>query len=140
MVLKSCPFCHRPFEAQQLSKELIESDVLAKARDFPAGGQLIGSEVLAKARDFRAGGQLEQGGLYHSMITGPTDDERDAFALNPEAFLTYRVIYRCKHCGKEWTHISVEEKGIPREYFEDEEDDEKTEYDAHVEEEREQRE
>ena len=43
-------------------------------------------------------------------------------------FTTYKETYRCKHCRKEWTKLSVEEVGIPKQYVEDEE--EKTEYDA----------
>jgi len=67
------------------------------------------------------------------LILGLSDDRRQAVAMRSEAFITYQLNYRCKHCGKEWTKISVEEKQIPREYLE--EDREKTDYDAHVEEE-----
>ncbi len=121
MVLKSCPFCHRPFDAELLSKEQIESRELTKFTD--------------SAAVYSMGGQMEQGGLYYSMISGPTEDERAAVAMHPEAFLTHRSIYKCKHCGKEWAKISVEEIPLPREYVEDEERDEKSDYDAHVEEE-----
>lgn len=105
-----------------LSKEQIDSSMLGRASDFPMNAT--------------RGGQIEQGGSYFSPILGPTDDERAAFAMNPEAFLTYKTLYRCKHCGKEWTQVSVEKMEIPREYVEDEEE-EKTDYDAHLEEEEE---
>lgn len=39
--------------------------------------------------------------------------------------------YKCEHCGKEWTKISVEEKPVPRDYVIDEE--EKTDQDASTE-------
>jgi len=71
--------------------------------------------------------------LYFSSVFGPTAEERAAVAMRPEAFLTFRETYKCKHCGKEWAKLSVEEIPLPREYVEDEE--EKTDYDAHVEEE-----
>lgn len=114
MVLHECPFCHRPFEAQLLSREQVDSSELTKASEFPLE---LGS----------------QGGLLFNPLFGPTDEERSAIALRPEAFLTFKETYRCKHCGKEWTKITVEEKPLPLEYVEDEE--EKTDYDADVEEE-----
>jgi hypothetical protein len=54
-------------------------------------------------------------------------------ASDPEAFITYKLGYRCKHCGKEWSRLSVKAVGLPENYVEDEE--EKTEYDASKEEE-----
>jgi hypothetical protein len=54
-------------------------------------------------------------------------------AERPEAFVTYKLTYRCKSCSKEWSRLSVKEIGLPKEYVEDEE--EKTEYDADKEEE-----
>ncbi len=52
----------------------------------------------------------------------------ERIADHPEAFLAYKLTYRCKDCGKEWTKLSVDEVGIPKSYVEDEE--ENTEYDA----------
>jgi hypothetical protein len=81
-------------------------------------------------------GQLTEGGLAlsrGSLILGLSEDEKQAVAMRPEAFITYKSLYKCKHCGKEWTKLHVEEKPIPREYLEDKE--EKTDYDAHLEEE-----
>jgi hypothetical protein len=119
MVLHECPFCHRPFEAELLSKEQVDSSERSRVSDFPVERAL--------------GGQLSEGGMYFSPMFGPTDDEKAAVAMRPEAFLTFKETYKCKHCGKEWTKLSVEEKRIPREYLEDER--EKTDYDAHIEEE-----
>ncbi len=119
MVLRECPFCHRPFEAELLSKEQVDSSEVTRVSDFPV--------------EWARGGQVSEGGLYFSSVFGPTEDERAAVAARPEAFITYKALYKCKHCGKEWTKLSVEEIPIPREYVEDEE--EKTDYDAHVEEE-----
>lgn len=118
MVLRECPFCHRPFEAELLSKKPVDSSEVAKIGNFPPG---------------LTGGMRATGPGRNLLILGLTDDRRKAVAMHPEAFITYQLNYRCKHCGKEWTKISVEEKQIPREYLED--DREKTDYDAHVEEE-----
>jgi MoaA/NifB/PqqE/SkfB family radical SAM enzyme len=116
MVLRECPYCHRPLEARLLSKEEIDSGEATKVSDFP----LEASPVRG----------ITQGGLSPSTATGMAglvlgldDSDRSAIALHPEAFITYRMTYRCNHCGKEWTKISVETKPLPREYVvEDEED------------------
>ena len=123
MVLHQCPFCHRPFEAELLSKEQVDSSEVANVGDFPletsfAGGLTEGGLVVSRG----------------SLVLGLSDDEKEAVAMRPEAFITYKALYKCKHCGKEWTKISVEEKPIPRAYVEAEE--EKTDYDAHIEAER----
>ncbi len=118
MVLRECPFCHRPFEAELLSKEQVDSSDVAKVGNFP--------QALT-------GGMRATGPSRNMLILGLSVDRRQAVGMRPEAFITYQLNYRCKHCGKEWTKISVEEKQIPREYLE--EDREKTDYDAHVEEE-----
>jgi hypothetical protein len=106
-----------------LSKEQVDSSEVARVGDFPL--------EMSKLT-----GQLTEGGLSlgrGSLILGLSDDEKETVAMRPEAFITYKALYKCKHCGKEWTKLSVEEKRIPREYLEDER--EKTDYDAHVEEE-----
>jgi hypothetical protein len=123
MVLRECPFCHRPFEAELLSKEQVDSSEVGNVGDFP-----LERSVLS--------GQLMEGGFVRggSLILGLSEGQREAVAMRPEAFIAYKLSYRCKHCGKEWAHLSVEEKPIPRAYVEAER--EKTDYDAHVEEER----
>ncbi len=110
LVLKECPFCHRPFEAELVSKEQIDSREVTKQRDvfFEGSGRIPGT-------------------LTRAPLTGP-EVEIERIADHPEAYITNKLTYRCKHCGKEWTKLSVEEVGIPKEYVEDEE--EKTEYDA----------
>ncbi len=114
MVLRECPFCHRPLEARLLSKEEINSSEATKAGDFPLGV----TPLLGTTR----------GGL---SALGRNEPDRNTTALHPEAFITYRMTYRCNHCGKEWTKISVEAKSLPRDYAIDE--GEKTDADAEVE-------
>lgn len=122
MVLRECPFCHRPFEAEALSKEQVDSNEVTKVSDFPSEKNPLT-------------GQINQGGFVMSrgsLVLGLSEEEKNTVAMRPEAFITYKLSYRCRHCGKEWTKLQVEEKPIPRAYIEDEE--EKTDYDAHVEE------
>ena len=37
-----------------------------------------------------------------------------------EGLVTYRLTYRCKHCGKEWTKLSEKEVDLPESYIKDE--------------------
>ena len=67
------------------------------------------------------------------MVLGLDESMTNATTLHPEAFITYRMTYRCKHCGEEWTKISAETIPLPRDYVIDEK--EKTDADADTEEE-----
>jgi hypothetical protein len=120
MVLHECPFCHRLFEAQLLSKEQVDSSESTRVGDFPLTGSMFGG--------------ITWGGYSKGpLILGLSEVHKDGIARNPQAFITYKLSYKCKHCGTEWSKLSVEEKPIPREYLVD--DQEKTDYDADVEEE-----
>lgn len=120
MVLHECPFCHRSFEAQVLSKEEVDSSEATKVGDFPV-------------KVSRLTGQVTQGGFQGPLLLGLGEDERTAVAMHPEAFITYKLSYECKHCGKKWTKLEVEKKALPRAYLVDEE--EVTDSEARVEEE-----
>jgi hypothetical protein len=81
---------------------------------------------------------ITQGGLrpltatgVSGLVLGLDESERNTIAQNPEAFITYKMTYGCKHCGRKWTKISVEAKPLPRDYVIDE--DEKTDADAETE-------
>jgi hypothetical protein len=124
MVLRECPFCHRPLEARLLSKEEIDSSEAAKTGDFPL-------ETNSDRGITRGGIRPLTGTGAIGFVMGLDESERSRIALNPEAFIAYRMTYRCNHCGKEWTRISVEAKPLPRDYLIDEE--EKTDADAEVE-------
>jgi hypothetical protein len=108
--------------AELLAKEQVDSAEVTKVSDFPM-----------EENSFT--GQIMQGGFAMNqglLILGLSEGERQAVAMRPEAFISYRLSYRCKHCGKTWTKL-VEKKPLPRAYVVDEE--EKTDYDAHIEEE-----
>jgi hypothetical protein len=85
---------------------------------------------MTKVRDFPLErspltGRITQGGQFMtrgSLILGLSEDEEKALAIRPEAFIIHKLTYRCKHCGKEWSKLSTEEKPLPREYVENEED------------------
>lgn len=106
MVLHQCPYCHRPFEAELLSKEEIGSSEATRVGDTPLAMSAIRGITQSGVRPGVAGGRL-------GLILELEPSDRDAIALHPEAFITYKLGYRCKHCGTEWAKISVEEKPFP---------------------------
>ncbi len=124
MVLHQCPYCHRPFEAELLSKQEIDSSEATRVGDAPLEMGVVSGITQGGLRPGVAGGRF-------GLVLGLDPSDRDAIALHPEAFITYKIAYGCRHCGKEWTKISVEEKSLPRNYVLDEE--EKSDYDASVE-------
>lgn len=94
-----------------MSKEEVDYNELTRATDFPlVSGPLGGTS--------RGGIMLSRG----SPVLGLSDEEERAVAMHPETFITYKVGFKCKHCGETWTKIMVEEKQLPREYVLDEED------------------
>lgn len=104
MVFDECPFCHKLFAVEQVSKEQIDSNIVTPTISAPriAAGRFTPNP--------------------------PRPDDVDS-----EDFITYKVLYRCKQCGKEWGKLSEKEVGIPHSYVEAE--GEKSEADADREEE-----
>jgi len=96
LVLERCPYCHKLFSAEEISKDQVDSDIITPER----------------------------------IISRRSYDPHDPPSMD---FITYKMTYRCKHCGKEWTELEKKEFDIPRSYAEAEQ--EKTEYDADREEE-----
>lgn len=67
-----------------------------------------------------------QGGFYRrrgALFHGLSEEEKKSVALNREAFVTYEVALRCKHCGKERSKLSVEKVRLSREYVAEERED-----------------
>jgi len=124
MVLRECPYCHRPLEARLLSKEEIDSSEATKVSDFPLEMSAVRGITEGGLAPVTATGMM-------GLVMGLDESERDAIALHPEAFRTYKMTYTCKHCGKQWTKISAETLPLPRNYVIDEE--EKTDADAEAE-------
>ena len=92
MVLDSCPFCRRPFAAEQVSREPVDSSTEDMLKDPPR---------IASSR------------------YSPTMDPRPAQSWDPtpvEFFTTYKIVYKCKHCGKEWSKTETEEREVDRKF------------------------
>ena len=98
MVLEECPYCHKLFVAEEVSKEEVDSNI---SKDPLAPEEPAWIAVNPRSAPRRL---------------GPTD-------YPGKDFITYKVLYRCKHCGKEWTKMSEKTVDVPRSYVEDEEDE-----------------
>ena len=109
-MLEECPFCHRFLAAKEISKEELGSD-------------LFNDRVPRTASQ-----------LYAHIAAARSNPEFRPADFPENDVITYRVLYKCKNCGKEWTKLSKKEIDIPRDYAEAER--EKTDYDAERKEER----
>ena len=89
MVLRQCPFCHRPFEAEALAKEQVDSSEVTKVSDFPIETN-------------RVTGQTMEGGfaIGRDLLFVLSEDERNIgqtrhfSALHPQYFRR-TAFYRC---------------------------------------------
>jgi hypothetical protein len=93
LVLGECPFCHKLFAAKEISKEQVDSDVVAKEATLP--------RIAVRRRPLK---EPPQPGVPGRIS------------------LVYKITYQCKHCRKEWTKISEEDVEIPHEYLKEGED------------------
>jgi len=100
------------------------------SEECPFCQKFLAAELLSK-EEVDTAETLKEKDVFFKM--GLTIETGERVADHPEAFVTYRLGYRCRDCGKEWTKFRVREVGIPKEYVEDEE--EKTDYDMEREEE-----
>jgi len=98
--------------------------------ECPFCHKFLAGELLSKEEIDTAEALKEKDAFFKMGISIETGER---VADNPEAFITYRFVYKCGDCGKEWNKFRIRETGGPREYAEDEE--EKIDYDAGKEEE-----
>ena len=105
--LHECPFCHKLRAAQQVAKEEIDSNEVTKQTAVFQQGTL---------------------GMGLGRIGIGPEIGIERVADHPEDFITYKLTYKCKDCGKEWSKLAVKEVELPKKYVKDEE--EKTDYDA----------
>ena len=98
--------------------------------ECPFCHKFLAAELLSKEVKDTAKALKEKDAFFKMGITIETGER---VVDHPDAFVTYRFLYKCKDCGKEWAGFKVEEVGTPREYVEDE--DENAEYDGDKEEE-----
>lgn len=100
------------FVSHLVSRIEVDSSELAKTTDFADTKWVTGGRLLSVWSLLGVGG-------------GPRPE---GIVARPEAYITYKLTYKCKDCGKQWTRLSVKEVPIPESYVESE--GEKMEYDA----------
>ena len=98
-VLHECPYCHRVEAAQVISKTPVDSSML-QPQDLPDRNR--GVFIATRQRN------LEPMEVDPKSATEVT---------------AYKVDYRCKHCGREWSRTVTEDVKIPEEYAEYEDED-----------------
>jgi hypothetical protein len=100
------------------------------SEECPFCHKFLAAELMSKEEMDTAEALKEKDALFKMGISIETGER---IVDHPEAFVTYKFVYRCRDCQKEWNKFEVREVGIPGESVEDEE--ERTDYDASREEE-----
>ena len=64
---------------------------------------------------------LKEKDVFYKLGVPVETGER--MADNPEMFVTYKLGFKCRQCGKEWSGLKVEGIQAPKEYAETEEEE-----------------
>jgi hypothetical protein len=112
LVLGECPFCHKFFEAELVSREEIDATELAK--EETALGEEAGKEKPPS---------ISRGRAQWAPIGEPGSEHWPEFRaearglVDPRGiFLADRSRYRSKNCGKEWTKTSYKYAKVPEDF------------------------
>jgi hypothetical protein len=96
--LHECRFCHKILAAELVSKEQVDAHGV-KILGPPPPTMVNPSSPFPPARTIPL------------RTINPPDIEPTG---KTEEFVTYKLVYRCKYCGKEWSKISKKEYDIPQ--------------------------
>lgn len=98
MVLHECPFCHKLLAAELVSKEQVDAHEVKTHSPSPP-------TAVDPQSPFRPRRTIPLNLIRPSdrEATGPTEE-----------FVTYKLVFRCKNCGKEWSKMSQKEYDIPQ--------------------------
>lgn len=98
--------------------------------ECPFCHKFLAAELISKQEIDTAEMLKEKDAFYRLGIPVETGER---IVDNPEMFVTYKLGFKCRQCGKEWTKLKLESVQVPKEYAETEE--EKSDYESDGEEE-----
>jgi len=92
--------------------------------ECPFCHKFLGAELVSKT-EVDTAEVLKEKDVFFRL--GLAIDTGERVADHPEAFVTYKFTYRCRHCGREWDKFKIQEV-VLKEFVEDE--DERGDFDA----------
>ena len=98
--------------------------------ECPFCHKFLAAELVSKQKIDTADMLKEKDVFYRLGVPVETGER---LAENPEMFVTHKLGFKCRQCGKEWSKLKVEGVRMPREYADGEE--EESDYDLEREEE-----
>ena len=94
------------------------------SEECPFCHKFLGAELVSK-QGIDIADMLKEKDVFYRLGVPVETGER--IAENPEMFATYKLGFKCRQCGKEWSKLKIEGIKIPKEYVEGE--DEESDYD-----------
>lgn len=102
------------------------------SEECPYCHKFLGAELVTKQVIDTADILKEKDAFYKLGVPVETGER---ITENPELFVTYKLGFKCRQCGKEWSKLKLEGVKVPKEYAESE--DEETDNDGESDEEEE---
>lgn len=99
------------------------------SEECPYCHKFLGAELVTKQEIDTANILKEKDAFYRLGVPVETGEK---MVENPEMFVTYKLGFKCRQCGKEWSNFKVEGVKVPRESAEGE--DEVSDFDVEVDE------
>jgi hypothetical protein len=103
--------------------------------ECPFCHKFLAAELITK-QEIDTADMLKEKDVFYKL--GVPIETGVRIADNPEMFVTYKLGFKCRQCGKEWSKVKVEGITIPKETAEAE--SEESDYDTEMEEQEEARE
>ena len=94
------------------------------SEECPYCHKFLGAELVSK-QEIDTAEMLKEKDIFYKL--GVPVDTGEKIVENPEMFATYKLGFKCRQCGKEWSKLTVEGVRAPKEYVENE--DPESDYD-----------
>ena len=96
------------------------SRLLLVSEECPYCHKFLGAELVSK-QEIDTADILKEKDIFYKLGVPVETGER--ITENPEQFVTYKLGFKCRQCGKEWSKLKLEGVKTPKGYTESEDDE-----------------
>lgn len=87
--------------------------------ECPFCHKFLAAELISK-QEIDTAEMLKEKDVFYKLGVPVETGER--IADNPEMFATFKLGFKCRQCGKEWSKLTIEGVTVPKEYAESEDE------------------